>query len=41
MGRVIKVYPDKAGWVRQVDVRVSAKDLKRPITKLCFLESTQ
>ena len=41
MGRVIKVYPDKAGWVRQVEVRVSAKDLKRPITKLCFLESTQ
>ena len=40
LGRVTHVYPDKAGWVRHVDVRVGSKELKRPIVKLCFLEST-
>ena len=40
LGRVTYVYPNKAGWVRHVDVRVVSKELKHPIVKLCFLEST-
>ena len=40
LGIVVQTYPDKAAWVRQVDVRVRTKCIRRPIAKLCFLEST-
>ena len=40
LARVTQVYPDRFGWVRQVDVRIGTKIIKRPIAKLCFLEST-
>lgn len=38
LGRVMQIYPDKNGRVRQVEVRVGPKYLRRPIAKLCFLE---
>ena len=41
MGKVCQVYPDKSGWVRQADVKFASKCLRRPISKLCFLESTK
>ena len=41
LGRVVQTYPDRIGRVRYVDVRVGMKNLRRPITKLCFLESVQ
>ncbi|XP_041461181.1 uncharacterized protein LOC121412436 [Lytechinus variegatus] len=39
LGRVVETYPDKQGRVRQVEVRVGSKILKRPISKLCLLEA--
>ena len=38
LGRVLEVYPDTEGLVRQVDVKVGDKIFKRPIVKLCLLE---
>lgn len=39
LGRVVQVFPDKAGNVRQVEVRASSKYYRRrPIAKLCLLE---
>ena len=38
LGKVVQVFPDRAGLVRQVEVRVGHKYFKRPITKLCLLE---
>lgn len=40
LGRVVFVHPDGEGMVRQCEVKVGSKVLKRPIVKLCFLEST-
>ncbi|KAJ8023742.1 hypothetical protein HOLleu_36272 [Holothuria leucospilota] len=39
LGRVVQVFPDRKGLVRQVDVRVGHKYFRRPISKLCLLES--
>lgn len=39
LGRVLEVYPDKEGLVRQVENKVGDKIFKRPIVKLCLLES--
>ena len=38
LGQIMQVYPDKDGRVRQVEVKVGDKYLKRPIVKLCKLE---
>ena len=37
-GIVVQMYPDKAGWVRQVDVRVRTRCIRRHIAKLCFMD---
>lgn len=36
--RVLNVFPDKWGNVRQVEVKIDHKALRRPIVKLCKLE---
>ena len=41
IGRIVRVYPDKKGFVRSVDVKTKMTVLERPINKLCLLESTQ
>ena len=38
MGLVTAVYPDQDGNVRQVEVKVGNRFLRRPIVKLCLLE---
>ena len=38
LGKVIEVYPDSQGNVRQVLVRTKTKTFKRPISKLCRLK---
>lgn len=37
MGRVIKTFPDRRGFVRQVRIKTQTSCLDRPITKLCLL----
>jgi len=37
LGRVVETYPDKQGHVRQVLVRTSNGNVKRPISKLCLV----
>ena len=39
LGRVVEVFPGRDGRVRQADVRVGHKCLRRPIVKLCLLEA--
>ena len=36
-GRVVETYPDKQGHVRQVLMRTSTGNVKRPISKLCLM----
>eukprot|EP00795_Rhopilema_esculentum_P017422 gene17422-9025_t len=38
LGRVVKVFPGSDGHVRVVQVKVGAKEIKRPISRLCPLE---
>ena len=38
MGLVTAVYPDQDGKVRQVEIKVGSRFLRRPIVKLCLLE---
>ena len=38
IGRVSKVYPDRAGFVRRVKVITKKSTLERPVSKLCLLE---
>lgn len=38
LGRVIKVYPGKDGYVRSVKLQVAEKQYVRPLVKLCPLE---
>jgi len=35
LGRIVEVYPDKQGRIRQVLVRTTTQTLRRPISKLC------
>ena len=35
LGRILKTYPDKHGFVRTVLVKTQASVVKRPIAKLC------
>lgn len=37
-GKVIKIYPDHEGKVRQVDVKTGHATYKRPISKLCLIQ---
>ena len=37
MGRITSVLPDQKGEVRRVKVKVAARELERPIAKLCLL----
>ena len=39
MGKIVKTYPDDCGLTRTVDVKTASSILKRPIHKLCLLES--
>ena len=39
LGRITRTYPDHEGDVRQVEVKTGASYLRRPITKLCLIES--
>ncbi|XP_071491771.1 uncharacterized protein [Diadema antillarum] len=39
LGKVVEVYPGKDGLVRQVEIKVGSRFLKRPISKLCLLEA--
>ncbi|XP_071483331.1 uncharacterized protein [Diadema antillarum] len=41
LGKVVEVYPGKAGHVRQAQVRVGTRFFKRPIAKLCLLEAAE
>ena len=41
LGRVLKVFPDSVGSVRSVIVKTSTGELKRPISKLCVLVSSE
>ena len=42
MGQVIFTFPDPNGFVRQVEVKIGASVLQRPIVKLCLIcESNQ
>ena len=41
LGRISRIYSDHEGNVRQVDVKTSTSELKRPITKLCLVESAK
>ena len=41
LGRISRIYPDHEGNVRQADVKTSTSELKRPITKLCLVESAK
>ncbi|KAK7944331.1 hypothetical protein WMY93_000059 [Mugilogobius chulae] len=41
MGRVIQVYPDKRGLVRQVKIKTRTSCLDRPITKVCLLQEVE
>ena len=40
-GRVVEVYPDSKGKVRIVLVKTSKSLVKRPITKICLVESAK
>lgn len=35
----MKVFPDKEGFVRRVQVKTKMAVLERPINKLCLLEA--
>lgn len=37
MGRVIKTYPDKNGFVRSVQLKTKTGHLDRPVSKICLL----
>ncbi len=37
MGRIVNIFPDKKGIVRQVQVKTKSSTVERPITKLCLL----
>ena len=39
LGKIVKTYPDDCGLTRTVDVKTASSVLKRPIHKLCLLES--
>ncbi|PIK37642.1 hypothetical protein BSL78_25513 [Apostichopus japonicus] len=41
LGLVVTTYPDKRGYVRQVEVKIGSKFFKRPISKLCLLEKSK
>jgi transposase InsO family protein len=41
LARVVKVYPGSDGCVRSVDIQTRTSTLRRPITKLCLLESIE
>ena len=41
IGRIVKVFSDKKGFVRSVHVKTKMTVLERPINKLCLLESTE
>ena len=40
MGRVTKITPGLDGLVRSVEVKTTTSVFVRPVTKLCFLESS-
>ena len=40
MGRVTKITPGRDGLVRSVEVKTNTSVFVRPVTKLCFLESS-
>ena len=39
LARIVEVYPDQGGMVRSVMIKTSKGTYKRPITKLCLLET--
>ncbi|XP_038076006.1 uncharacterized protein LOC119744087 [Patiria miniata] len=41
LGRVSQTYPDHEGNVRQVEVKTGTGYFRRPITKLCLVESAE
>ena len=41
IGRIVKVFSDKKGFVCSVHVKTKMTVLERPINKLCLLESTE
>ena len=41
IGRIIKVYPDKKGYIRKVDIKTKTTILERPINKICLLKSSE
>ncbi len=41
LGRVTKVFPGRDGLVRVAEVKTKTNILKRPISKLCFLEAAE
>lgn len=41
LGKIVEIFPDKKGFVRQVKVKTKSSELCRPITKLCFLQGSE
>ncbi len=37
LGRIIKTYPDKGGFVRSVQLKTKTGQLDRPVSKICLL----
>ena len=41
LGKIVRVYPDKNGIVRIVDVKSQSGVLRRPVSKLCVIVQTE